>query len=195
MTSIPNANAAVRRSSDQAWLKRYYAMRALFSASWVALAFAAGRGDPAIGIALALIYPAWDALANGYDARRSGGLGANPTQAANMAISAIVTLAVAVAANQGFHAIVGVIGAWAALAGILQLATAVRRWRTASAQWPMILSGAQSALAGIFFLKRALDPSLTLSVADIAPYAAFGALYFAISAAVLGLSVRSGNRR
>ncbi len=190
MTPLANVNAAAVSSSNQGWLKRYYAVRALFSAVWVALAFMIGRADPAISIALALIYPAWDALANGYDARRSGGLAANPSQATNVVISAVVALAVAVAATQSFHAVIGVIGAWAGLAGILQLATAVRRWRTASAQWPMILSGAQSALAGVFFVKRALDPSLSLSVADIAPYAAFGAMYFAISAVVLALSRR-----
>lgn len=178
------------KASQQSWLRSYYTVRALFSAAWVALAFTIGRADPAIGIVLALLYPAWDALANGYDARRSGGLAANPTQAANLVISAVVTVAVAVAATRGFHAVIGVIGVWAALAGILQLATAVRRWGKATAQWPMILSGAQSVLAGSFFVKRALDPSLGLNVADIAPYAAFGAFYFAISAGALALSPR-----
>jgi hypothetical protein len=176
------------RVSGRSWLKRYYAVRALFSAAWAALAIAVGQSDPAVGIVLALLYPAWDALANGYDARRSDGLGANPTQATNLVISAVVTLAVAAAATQSFHAVIGVIGAWATLAGILQLATAVRRWGKVSAQWPMVLSGAQSALAGVFFVKRAIDPSLNLSVADIAPYAAFGALYFAVSATALALS-------
>jgi hypothetical protein len=190
MTSLANAKAAPLASLDQAWLKRYYAIRALFSAVWVGLALAVGRLDPAIGIALALIHPAWNALANGYDARRSGGLGANPTQAANLVNSAAVTLAIAVAATRGFHAIIGVIGVWAGFAGVLQLATAVRRWRTARAQWPMLLSGAQSALAGIFFVKRAFDPSLSLSVADIAPYAAFGAFYFTISAVALARAHR-----
>jgi hypothetical protein len=55
---------------------------------------------------------------------------------------------------------------------------------------PMILSGAQSALAGAFFVKKAADPSIALNVADVAPYAAFGAIYFAISAVVLLLRGR-----
>jgi hypothetical protein len=86
---------------------------------------------------------------------------------------------------RGFHPVLGVIGVWAALAGLLQLATGVRRWRSAAAQWPMILSGAQSALAGAHFLQKAADASTSPGVADVAPYAAFGALYFAISAIVL----------
>lgn len=194
-----NASPAPAPSSapvtpDQGWLRRYYTVRALFSAGWVALALTVGARHPAIGIALALAYPAWDALANGYDARRSGGIAASPTQALNMAISAAVTLAVAAAvavtATTGLHAVVGIIGGWAILAGLLQLATAARRRSSAAAQWPMILSGAQSAAAGLHFILRALDPARALTVADIAPYAAFGALYFAISAAVLALRRR-----
>ncbi len=177
-------------AASQGWLKRYYAARALFSAAWVALALTIGKADPTFGTVLILAYPAWDGLANYHDARRNGGLRANPTQLTNVVISAIVTFAVAVAVTHGFHAVIGVIGAWATLSGILQLATGVRRWGTVSAQCPMILSGAQSGLAGLFFVKRALDPSTALSVADVAPYAAFGAIYFAISATVLALSRR-----
>lgn len=171
-------------TSNSGWLKRYYALRALFSASWVALAFTVGKTHPPLGIALIVAYPLWDSLANYVDAKHNGGLRSNPPQMLNAVISAIVTLAVAVAATRDFHAVIAVFGLWAALAGILQLSTAVRRWRSAGAQWPMILSGAQSALAGAFFVKRATDTA-GLSVADVAPYAAFGALYFAISAAIL----------
>jgi hypothetical protein len=45
----------------------------------------------------------------------------------------------------------------------------------------MILSGAQSALVGFMFLKQANAPEVP-GIADIAPYAAFGALYFLIAA-------------
>ncbi|PZU10388.1 DUF308 domain-containing protein [Sphingomonas sp.] len=167
------------------WLKRYYAGRALFSAVWVAGAFTIGRANPAIGMALLIAYPAWDCIANCVDAARSGGLRANPSQFLNAVASAIVTLAIAVTAGHDLHIAIGVIGIWAALAGVLQLATGIRRWRSASAQWPQILSGAQSALAGTHFLFKAFDPALAVGVADVAPYAAFGALYFAISSAVL----------
>ena len=49
----------------------------------------------------------------------------------------------------------------------------------------MILSGAQSALVGAFFVTKAANATASLTVADVAPYAAFGAIYFAISAAIL----------
>ena len=45
-----------------------------------------------------------------------------------------------------------IFGAWAILSGLLQLGTAVRRWKRFGAQWAMVLSGGQSALAGGFFI-------------------------------------------
>ena len=168
--------------SDRSWLKRYYAVRALFSLAWVALAFTLGRSLPGFGSVLLVIYPAWDSLANFYDAKRSGGLRANPTQTGNMVTSAAVALAVGLFAPNDPHAAIGVIGGWATLSGILQLATAVRRWRGASGQWPMILSGAQSTLAGGAFIKLAGDASAYPGEANVAPYAAFGAFYFLVSA-------------
>jgi len=179
-------------NSSRSWLKSYYAARALFSALWVALALTIGEANPQLGVALIVAYPAWDSLANYADAKRNGGLRANPTQMLNVVVSAIVTLAVAVAATHDFHAVIAVVGIWATLSGILQLSTAVRRWRNSGAQWPMILSGGQSALAGAFFVTKAANAAASLSIADIAPYAAFGAFYFLISAVSL---IISGARR
>ena len=166
-------------------MKRYYAGRALFCVIWVALAFTVGRSQPAIGAVLLVAYPLWDCLANYVDAARSGGRRANPTQMLNAATSAAVTLAVAIAVGRDVHDAVGVIGVWAALAGILQLSTGARRWRSAAAQWPQILSGGQSCLGGAHFVMQALKPTTVVGAADIAGYAAFGALYFAISASFL----------
>ncbi len=181
------SKAAVVPHSADHWLKGYYAVRALFSAFWVGLAFTIGKSQPPIAVVLMVVYPLWDCLANYVDANHNGGVRANPTQMLNMVISALVALGVVATISRDYHSVIAVIGAWAALSGLLQLSTAVRRWRSASAQWPMILSGAQSALAGIIFIKKATDASTTLGVADVAPYAAFGAIYFAISALVLVL--------
>lgn len=188
MTRTATLSQGVSASeSSPHWLKRYYVARALFSALWVAGAFTLGKAQPPFGIALLIAYPAWDCLANCVDAMRTGGFRANPSQTLNAAVSAIVTFAVAVTVGSGVHIAIGVIGVWAALSGILQLTTGVRRWRSASAQWPQILSGAQSTLAGAHFLVQAVHPAPGVSVADVAPYAAFGALYFAISAVVLAV--------
>jgi uncharacterized membrane protein HdeD (DUF308 family) len=168
-------------AENNAWLKRYYFTRAGFSVVWVAAAFGLATSLTAIVAALLLVYPAWDAIANLVDAQRNGGLRRNPTQAFNLAVSTVTTIAVAVALTQGMNAVLGVFGAWAALTGLLQLATAVRRWKSSGGQWPMLLSGLQSTAAGVGFIVKAgafAEPQIT----DIAPYAAFGAFYFLVSA-------------
>jgi uncharacterized membrane protein HdeD (DUF308 family) len=182
-----------RESTDtDRWLKIYYLLRGAVSLVWVAAAVTIGPMSPMIAGALLLIYPAWDALANVLDARQNGGLRRNPTQAFNTVVSSLTTVAVAFGLAASMNAVLGVIGVWAALSGLLQLATAVRRWKRAGAQWVMILSGAQSAAAGAMFLREAGAPD-TPSVADIAPYAAFGAFYFLVSA--IWLTVSTARRR
>jgi uncharacterized membrane protein HdeD (DUF308 family) len=186
MTSADTlASPGASPNAPSSWLKRYYAARALFSVVWVALAFTIGKAHPAIGVFLLILYPAWDGAANYVDAARNGGLRANPTQALNMVVSAIVTLAVLLTVSRDVHAAIGVIGVWAALSGLLQLSTGIRRRRRAGAQWPQMLSGAQSTLAAVHFVMKAASPLVIVGAADVAPYAAFGAVYFAISSAVL----------
>jgi uncharacterized membrane protein HdeD (DUF308 family) len=166
--------------TDDQWLHSYYLLRAAVSGVWVAAAFIVGTQVSAVAAALLLIYPAWDGIANYLDARRTGGLSRNPTQTLNVAVSALTTVAVAIGLALGMNAVLAVFGVWASLSGLFQLATGVRRWKTLGAQWAMILSGAQSAVVGVMFLKQAHAPEVP-GIADIAPYAAFGALYFLIS--------------
>lgn len=174
-------------TEDERWLQSYYLLRAAVAGVWVAAAFVFGTSAPALAGALLLVYPAWDAAANVMDARRHGGAKRNPTQAVNVVVSVLTTVAVAIALTMGMHAVLGVFGVWASLAGLLQLATAVRRWRNHGAQWAMILSGGQSMLVGVLFIKQASAPAIP-SIADVAPYAAFGAFYFLISATWLAIA-------
>lgn len=174
-------------SAGGEWLKNYYFARAAFSVVWVAAAFALAGSMSVIVGALLLIYPAWDAAANLVDAQRNGGLKRNPTQLVNVVVSVVTTAAVAIALGVSMNAVLGVFGVWASLSGLLQLATGVRRWKSYGAQWPMILSGAQSTLVGFMFLQQANAPEVP-SITDIAPYAAFGAIYFLIAAVWLVVS-------
>jgi uncharacterized membrane protein HdeD (DUF308 family) len=173
------------------WLKRYYFTRAAFSIVWVGAAIGLVHSKTAAA-ALLLIYPAWDAIANLVDAQRNGGLRRNPTQTFNAAVSTVTTIAVAIALTESMNAVLSVFGVWAALSGLLQLATAVRRWKSYGAQWPMIISGVQSALAGGMFLVQA-NAAEPPQITAIAPYAAFGAFYFLISA--VWLTVSEARRR
>ena len=134
-----------------------------------------------------ILYPAWDAVANLADARRNGGLTSNPTQSLNVLVSGATTVAVALALGISMNAVLGVFGVWATLSGCFQLATGVRRWKRNGAQWAMILSGAQSMIAGVLFLSGARMEAIP-EITDIAPYAAFGAFYFLVSAVWLTAS-------
>lgn len=171
------------------WLQKYYFSRAAFSIAWVAAASVIGKYNATAAACLFLIYPLWDAAANVMDARRSGGLRINPTQSVNAAVSIVTAVAVALALGHSMNAAVVAFGVWASLSGLLQLATGARRWKLAGAQWAMILSGLQSALAGAHFVQRGLG-SEPYDITVIAPYAAFGAFYFLVSALWLVVSGR-----
>jgi uncharacterized membrane protein HdeD (DUF308 family) len=161
-------------------LRHFYFLRSAVAFSWVALAFlAAGAPTPVVG-ALLVIYPAWDALANVIDARRNGGLDVNPGQRFNALVSIVTAACMAAAfALHGNAGGVLVFGTWALLAGLFQLAVGIQR-RKLGGQVFMMISGAQSALAGVFFIIKSFGVAPT--IAELAPYAAFGGLYFLLSA-------------
>ena len=162
------------------WLKRYYLARALFSIVWVAAALVVGTRSLTVAAVLLVLYPAWDAAANWVDANASGGLQANRTQRVNVWASGLTTIAEGLALTAGMNAVLAVFGLWAIASGLLQLGTALRRWKSHGAQWVMVLSGAQSALAGGFFIAQSRMPAVP-SIANVAGYAGVGALYFLIS--------------
>ncbi|ESZ65857.1 DUF308 domain-containing protein [Mesorhizobium sp. L103C131B0] len=178
--------AKTNEANQSSWLTSYYFIRFAVAAAWVLLAFTVASTMPSLAAIMLVAYPAWDALANFVDAQRSGGLSRNKTQLLNFVISIITTAAVAIALGKSMNAVLAVFGVWAVLSGLFQLATAVRRWKS-GAQWAMVLSGAQSALAGIFFVKMA-GSAATVGITDVAPYAAFGAFYFLVSAVWLTVS-------
>ncbi|WP_211370167.1 hypothetical protein [Nonomuraea turkmeniaca] len=67
----------------------------------------------------------------------------------NIAVSLITAIGVAIACASGIPALLRVWGAWAVVAGLIQLIMGVTR-RKMGGQWPMIISG------GIFFLISAI---------------------------------------
>ena len=180
------------RDDREQWLKQYYFLRAAFSVAWVVAAFAVASSSPVIAGVLLVLYPAWDAAANGVDALRSGGLSQNRTQALNVLVSLVTAVAVILALQMSMNWVLGVFGAWSILSGLLQLGTAIRRWQNFGAQWAMVLSGGQSALAGGFFIFQATTPAVP-SIANVAGYAGVGALYFLVSA--LWLTVADWRKR
>jgi uncharacterized membrane protein HdeD (DUF308 family) len=179
------------RAAQESWLTRYYFIRAGFSAIWVIAVLTIAQRSTSAAAALLIGYPAWDALCNFADGKRSGGLAKNRSQLLNVIVSLAVALGLAVALPD-MNKVLGVFGAWAILSGLFQLGTGLRRWKDYGAQWAMILSGAQSALAGAVFIFQARLPDVP-SIATVAGYAGFGAFYFLVSA--LSLSVVAWRRK
>jgi uncharacterized membrane protein HdeD (DUF308 family) len=193
-TSVTSATINDRPvQSTSQWLKAYYFTRFAFSTAWVLVALSIAKSTPLLAAIMLVGYPAWDAIANFVDVQRSGGISRNRSQLLNFVVSIVTAIAVAVALSDSMASVLLVFGIWAGFAGIFQLATAVGRWKSYGAQWAMILSGAQSALAGIFMVKIAYGPTL-VGIADIAPYVAFGAFYFLVSAIWLTVSEARASR-
>ena len=101
--------------------------------------------------------------------------------AAQRSVGAVIAIAVIVVLSVNTSMVLDVFGVWAVLSGLLQLATAIRRWKRFGAQWAMILSGGQSALAGAFFIAQA-HASVPPAIVKVAGYAGVGAIYFLVSA-------------
>ncbi|UOQ50872.1 hypothetical protein [Hymenobacter cellulosivorans] len=143
-------------------------------------AYAAGaKSSPTLTATLLLLYPAWDVLATFGDIRANRGTGSLLPQYVNIGVGSVTTLAVGLALRSGVPAVLIVYGVWAALTGVIQLLLGLRR-RQLGGQWPMILSGGQSVLAGVSFVAMAHAPKM--GVANLAGYAAFGAFYFLLAA-------------
>jgi uncharacterized membrane protein HdeD (DUF308 family) len=79
-------------------------------------------------------------------------------------------------------------GAWAVVSGLSQLVVGVSR-RTLGGQWPMIVSGAVSTIAGASFVLQATQPDASL--VNLAGYAVLGGLFFFVSALLLGRSAEA----
>ncbi len=185
---MANNHTFIAARGNEQWLKQYYFARAAFSVLWVAAALTIGQQSFGVAAALLIAYPAWDAAANVLDAARSGGLAVNRSQAINATASAMMTIAVIIALMMSMNWVLGAFGLWAIFSGLLQLGTAITRWRTSGGQWAMILSGGQSALAGAVFMYQAQLP-LEPSISTVVGYAGFGAFYFLVSAVWLSVSL------
>ena len=172
---------------------RLYLVRAVIAVIWAGL-FAAALSStgtltadsdlPGFAVALLILYPVIDVVASLLDVRTqraSGKPGAVKTQLVNAAISTIAAVGLSAAAADGPASVLRVFGAWALVSGLIQLALAVTRLRRGTAgQWPMILSGAQSALIGTTFVLAATKTEIHLG--NLNGYPVGGAIFYLFSA-------------
>ncbi|HEX6344795.1 hypothetical protein [Umezawaea sp.] len=164
-------------------LRRLYFVRFAFAIVWAGLLFAFGSQLGPLGIALLVLYPLFDVGAAVVDARSSRATGSPLGLYVNIGISLLAAVGLAVAATSGVPAVLRVWGAWAIVSGLVQLAVGVGR-RAMGGQWPMILSGGISVLAGSSFIAMAGAENAVLTT--VAGYAVVGGIFFLVSALRLG---------
>lgn len=193
MTSTTaTAPRSAHTTATTSGLRNLYLIRAVFSIVWVALVFATSTKLTSldtvtiIAAVLLVIYPLWDAVATLAARRIAGARSSNRIAALNIALGLAATIAMIVAVFNTVGTALLVFGIWAFLSGALQLILAIQRRRSVGAQWPMIISGGLSVLAGLSFAAMSASPTSGLST--VAGYSAFGAFWFVVS--VIALTIR-----
>jgi len=193
MTTINQSNFHVSSDAVETAksLRKLYITRVAFSILWIILVVTIAKTNNAIATILFVIYPLWDVIATFLDIKANPPTTNKTPQFVNAAIGVITTVAVIIALQSGIPAALVVFGAWASLTGLIQLILGVRRRKSFEGQWPMIISGGQSILAGGFIIYTAHIPNQ--GVASLAGYSAFGAFYFALAAFRLGKTINNLN--
>jgi uncharacterized membrane protein HdeD (DUF308 family) len=161
-------------------LRTLYFTRTAFSILWVIGLSTVAKTNNAIANTLFIIYPLWDVLATVWDIKANPPETAKTPQYVNIGIGILTTIGVILALQKGVPEALIVFGVWAFVTGLIQLILGLKRRKEIKGQWPMILSGGQSMLAGISFIALAHSP--TMGITNLAGYSAFGALYYLISA-------------
>lgn len=164
-------------------LRTLYLVRFGFAVTWAVLLFLTATEIGPVSGTLLVLYPLFDVAAVVVDSRASRAGRASAALYANIAVSSLAAAGLAFAVLSGIPAVLRVWGAWAIVSGLAQLAAGVTR-RSLGGQWPMIISGAISTLAGTSFIVQAGGEGPTLR--NLAGYAAIGGVFFLVSALRLG---------
>ena len=172
-------------------LRNLYAARFAFAIVWAGLLAANASELNPLTVTLLVAYPLFDLGAAVYDLRSPGAARQRVPLLVNLALSLATAIALAVAVASGIPDVLRVWGAWAITTGIVQLVVAAQR-RGLGGQWPMILSGGISVVAGGSFVAMASGDDASL--AALAGYATLGGIFFAASAFRLHRNAASDER-
>ena len=179
--------AAPGISTTASALRRLYFVRFGFAIVWALVMFTTTDHLGPLAMTLLVLYPLFDVAAAVIDARASRATGSPTLLYVNVAVSLLAAVGLAFADAFGIPAVLRVWGAWAVAAGLIQLIVAVAR-RGMGGQWPMIISGGLSVLAGGSFIVTAAADSPTLT--NAIGYAIAGAVFFLVSAVRLGRAAK-----
>jgi uncharacterized membrane protein HdeD (DUF308 family) len=135
-------------------LLRIYLVRGIVAIAWAAGFAAVSDSLTAVTVVLLISYPLIDVVASLLDAREDPGTPARTLQIFNTTLSALAAIALGVAALRGVGAVLFAFGVWAIVSGIAQFTVAIRRRTALGRQWPMLIAGALSVIAGATYLPR-----------------------------------------
>jgi uncharacterized membrane protein HdeD (DUF308 family) len=174
------------QSLDVGETMRLFLIRGLAAIAW-AVVFAAASSSVTTGVTLGVgvllvLYPLIDAVASVIDARGQRG-SARRVLLANAAVSALAAVALGVAATGSVADVLVVFGLWAGISGAAQLVTALRRRALLGNQWPMLLAGSFSVVAGVAYVIAATGGNPQLN--RLVLYTATGGADFVIQAWLL----------
>jgi uncharacterized membrane protein HdeD (DUF308 family) len=180
-TSLQISNDSTTRSKVELFL-----IRGLVAIVWAVVFAAASHsitGSLTVGVgALLVVYPLIDVVGSVIDARGQQG-SARRVLLAGAAVSTVAAIALGVAATGTVANVLAVFGVWAAISGAAQLIVALRRRAQLGNQWPLLIAGSFSILAGVVYLMLSAggNPRLRLLVL----YTATGGVEFAVQAWLL----------
>lgn len=163
-------------------LLRVHLVRGLVAIAW-AVGFSTVHDSlSAASVVLLVAYPLIDVVASLLDAREGSGTRARTLQLLNTALSALAAVALGVSAISGEAAVLFTFGVWAVVSGAAQFTVALRRRGSElGRQWPMLIAGALSAIAGATYLVAALGEHPGLNA--LITYTAAGGTFFVLQAA------------
>lgn len=162
-------------------LRNLYFTRTVVQLLWAGTVLAVAVSNPALAAGLLILYPLWDVACTIFDLRSSTRSLSNPptAQYVNAVLGTLAAIGIAVTVFNSPQQAVVTFGAWAAAAGLAQLAVGISRRKQLGGQWAMILSGLQSTAAGVAFILGGLHDKTHIK--DLGGYAIFGGVYFLIS--------------
>lgn len=171
-------------------LRQLYFIRVAFSVTWIILVVFLAKTSFLIASILLIIYPVWDVIGTFLDIRANHNNPSKTPQYLNAVISALTAVALGLALQKGIPEALIVFGGWAILTGLIQFILGLGRRKILGGQWPMIISGAQSTVAGISFIVMAHDP--TMGIVNLAGYSGFGVFYYLLAAISLSKTIKHG---
>ncbi|GAA4567861.1 hypothetical protein [Planotetraspora kaengkrachanensis] len=165
-------------------LLRIYLVRGLVAIAWAVGFSAVHDSMSAASVVLLVAYPLIDVVASLLDVREDPGTPARTLQVFNTALSALAAVALGLAAAGGDAAVLFAFGVWAVVSGVAQFTVAVRRrGPELGLQWPMLIAGALSVIAGSTYFVQAAGENPSL--APLVTYTAAGGTFFVLQAAAL----------